>query len=128
MNISNAQDPMPVKSIEDLSPDIIGFSIHNEPTKADYIFMNNLFSEYLQDRNDIKLLLRLNALSELEIDHLFEEFKTTFDYYKKRVKVALLLPPNPEEAINLGKLVTEDVEIKRFKGTEEPAVDWLLRS
>ena len=123
---SNTQDPAPVVEITLKEDQLIGFHIDNEPTKADYIFINNLLSAHLVDKEKLLILLRLQEMIDIEINYLFGELKTIFEFYKKKTKVAIVATQAVQQQININKLVLEDIEIRCFDLEEEKvAIDWL---
>lgn len=129
MLTSNTQDPAPVKQITTVDKNIIGFHIDNEPTKADYIFMNNLLTTHLTDKENLRLLLKLEDMLDIEINYLFNEFKTTFDFYKKKTKVAVLANEQVKGQLNNKELTKLAVEFKYFPvSQEEEATSWLLET
>ncbi len=126
MLTANTQDPSPVKELPTNHKDSIGFAIDNEPTKADYIFINNLLAAHLTDRTALNLLLQLENLIDIEVNYLFGELKTIFDFYEKSTRVAVLAPKAMEKEIPFEKLDTADIELKYFReGEQTAAEDWL---
>jgi len=88
--ITNTTDLAAIKILKLDSNDIIGFSLENIPTKADYIFLNNVLTDYIANRDAIRLLLQMEDSFQVAPKHVFEELQTTFDFYKNKTNVAVL--------------------------------------
>lgn len=126
MSTINTQASTPVKEIELSNDNSIAFAINDEPTKADYIFINNLLTAHLTDRETLQLLLQLENLIDIEINYLFNELKTVFDFYKKRTRVAVIAPKSMKKEIHIEQLVSDKIDLKYFPMSQrEDAEKWL---
>lgn len=127
MLTANTQDQSPVTAIKTINENNIGFVISNEPTKADYIFINNLLTAHLENRDSLQLLLQLENLIDIEINYLFNELATTFEFYPKKTSVAIIAPAVMKKEISMENLNSANIKLKYFPLNQQKAAEkWLL--
>lgn len=120
MYTSNSQDPNPVVQIE--TTDTIGLSVRNQPTKADYIFINDLVSARLGEGQAIPILVQIDTPGHVALDQLFKELHITFKHLQKEIKVAILA----KEDYDMEELKNTELIVSRFSIEEKDrAIHWL---
>lgn len=126
MLTSNTQDHSPVTKIKTSKENNIGFVVSNEPTKADYIFINNLLAAHLENRESLQLLLQLENLIDIEVNYLFNELATTFEFYPNKTSVAVIAPTAMKKEIAMENLDSANIVLKYFQvGQQKAAEEWL---
>ena len=122
---STTQDPVPVRHLAVGTDDILGFSIANEPTKADYLFINNLITAQLKKESQLRMLLRFSGLSNELTESFFNELRETIDFFKRRTRIAVCCDHYQKQRMNLGELVSEDIAVGHFGTDQQAAIEWL---
>lgn len=122
MYTSNSQDPNPIVQIE--TTDAIGLSVRNQPTKADYIFINDLVSARLNEGQAIPILVQIDTPSHVALDQLFKELHITFKHLQKEIKVAILARDG--YPIDMKEVKNTELIVSRFSEDEkDQAIQWL---
>lgn len=122
MYTSNSQDPNPVVNLE--IKNAIGLAIRNQPTKTDYIYINNLITSAAKKSELICILLDIKTPKRVATDQIIKELKPYFKHLQQTVKIAVLIADNA--AINIGELAIPDMEITRFPREDKAqAIQWL---
>ncbi|MEM1120281.1 MAG: STAS/SEC14 domain-containing protein [Bacteroidota bacterium] len=128
MYTSNSTDTEPLKEILQDNEDLLGFSIDNQPTKADYIFINNRLASYIEKATFFKILLQFKDHGVIAPAHIFEELKNLLVYYKKQTKIAALASSKIQNKILEGDLHMENTEIRCFDLEKQAvAIAWLSK-
>lgn len=127
MLATNAQDPNPLKEMVTDNDNLLGFILDNQPTKADYLFVNNLLTIHAENNPTIRLAIQVVTKSNVNLNELFETLKLGFEAYNKSALVAIISPTSMKTEINIGQLSNQKMTVKYFATKEKAsAFKWLL--
>lgn len=115
-----------IQEIKTKTEEILGLGIEKKLTKADYVFINNLSKPYMEEQSVIRLYIEMKNVGESITKEVLTEFKNIFDFYKKKTRVAIVGDEDCLSVLNIGDLVSPDIEVRCFSGAEkQEAMAWL---